>query len=226
MINDPLLTVAYIRTKDTTQEQINHFLSFFEDSQVVVTEHWAIPGDRQTTVMNIFTATKTPYVTIVDPNGWVDVEKMLEVVSILQSREQLAFAVPRVCLIKSTGEQHVSRPSASLSPADIYISANRLAPITIYRLSMVNEIIEQFYRKFFGHFEWVLRMVLANKYRFKALDEVVYYYGDGARSSVISEGERFIKPGKSVEVLLKDGLITLNAYQGLAIGIKINPVEQ
>lgn len=217
----PFLTVAYVRTKNTTQDQINKFLTLFEDADVVPECHYEIPGDRQTTVMNIFAGVKTPYVTIVNPDGWVDTDGLLAIVEILEQKQTLGFMSARVCLVKEAGDEVLTRPSAQVLPTDVYISPGRLPQVAIYRVSMVNAIIEQFYKKFFGLFEWTLRMVLANLHGFEASDVVVYYHGDGTRDSLVSTGSSFIEPSMTLNELLMSGLITLDKRQAAIVGISL-----
>lgn len=217
----PVLTVAYVRTKNTTQDQINKFLTLFEDAGVVPECHYEIPGDRQTTVMNIFAGVKTPYVTIVNPDGWVDTDGLLSMVETLEQKQALAFVSPRVCLVKESGEEVLTRASTQVLPTDVYISPGRLPQVAVYRVSMVNAIIEQFYKKFFGLFEWTLRMVLANLHGFEASDVVGYYHGDGARDSLVSTGSSFIEPSMTLNELLTSGLVTLDERQAAIIGISL-----
>lgn len=220
-LQKPILTVAFIRTKSTTQEQVNKFLSFFNGDDIVPAEHWEIPGDRQTTVMNIFAAARTPYVTIVNPDGVVNLDDLLTAADLLEQKVTAAFTTVRVCHVKVSGEEVLTRAAAQVQPCDVYSSPGRLSPVAIYRVAMVNEIIEKFYRVFFGLFEWTLRMVLASKHGFVASDAVGYYYGDGERDSALSVGSGFIEPSMTLNTLITSGLVVLDERQASIIGISL-----
>lgn len=221
----PILTVAYVRTKNTTQDQINKFLTYFEGTDVIPVCHYEIPGDRQTTVMNIFAATKTPYVAIVSPDGCVDSEALLTTVDILEQKTGSAFATVRVCQGKASGEEALSRLADQIQPIDVYMSPGRLSSVAVYRVDIVNAIIEKFYRKFFGHFEWTLRMVLANLHGFEASDAIGYIYAEGVRDTVVSVGRSFIEPSMTLNTLLSDGLVTLDERQAMLLGINLPKVS-